>query len=461
MQSRRSNFVVWSALLAAPLGACATDTSDKGDEAAPEAAAPDSADAPARKVTRIREKLLYVAAVEKTEAGATPGPDAIFTVDVTQGSSTFGKIIQRTDMPNVGDELHHFGYNWDNNRLIVNGLFSERVHILNVQSNPRHPVVETVNANLGADSGYAVPHTTLPLPNGHELVTMIGAVNGLGAPGGMVEIDARTGRFICPFGPGSTRTPSTTAPKYMYDVGFKSELNRMVTTTFGLPKDVAGGIDTTSPTLGLGNEVYVWDAQSRRVIQTVDLGPGTGALEVRWTNTFGEPVGYTNTPGTGQLWAWEDFDGNGVYQFHPVLSNLGIPADIVMSSDSKFLYLSDWQNGRVFQINITNRLHPVITATLNVPYAQMLRLSQDDSRLYVTNSLLSTWDDDTDIGGPRNVNYGLFMINTDNTHGGMAFASNGNPLVDFRNVQKKNGVGRMRPHQVHFDPAVVFPFGFH
>jgi len=96
---------------------------------------------------------------------------------------------------------------------------------------------------------------------------------------------------------------------------------------------------------------------------------------------------------------------------------------------------------------------------VNVPYAQMMRLSQDNTRLYVTNSLLSTWDDDTDLGGPRNVNYGVYLIEANHASGGMTLT--GNPLVSFQNVQKANGVGRMRPHQVFFDPAVVWPFGYH
>src|SRR4029079_6553371 len=135
----------------------------------------------------------------------------------------------------------------------------------------------------------------------------IGAsASGLGAPGGLIEVDSHTGSFVKPWGPGSSRDYTVQGPKYMYDVGLKPELNRMITTTFGLPKDVAGGIDTTNPTLGLGNEVCVWDAVSRRGLQRVNLGAGTGALEARWTNPFGEPVGYTNTPGTGAIWAWED-----------------------------------------------------------------------------------------------------------------------------------------------------------
>jgi selenium-binding protein 1 len=457
MQSRRTNFIVQGVLLTTTLGAC-TAASSSSDETGGNAVEPDITQT--RKVTRIPEKLLYVVAVEKTEPGATPSPDALFTVDVQAGSRTFGKVINRLDMPNVGDELHHFGYDWDNRRLLVNGLFSQRQHVINVKDDSRHPYIERVSETLNQDSGYVVPHTVIALPNGNNLVTMIGAVaSGSGAPGGMVEINAATGKFVRPFGPAANRDPSVVPPKFMYDVGIKAELNRMVTTTFGQPKDVAGGIDITSPTLGLGNQVYVWDVASRRVLQTVDLGPGTGALEARWTNTFGEPVGYTNTPGTGALWAWEDFDGNGVYAFHEVMTGLGLPADIIMTSDSKFLYIADWGGGRVLQVNIMDRLHPVITSTVNVPYAQMMRLSQDDNRLYVTNSLLSTWDDDTDVGGPRNVTYGLYLIKADHLHGTMTLT--GNPLVDFSNIQKKNGVGRMRPHQAFFDPAVVFPFGFH
>jgi selenium-binding protein 1 len=453
-----SSFLVRGVLSTIALGACTSAPGASDDPVAPPPV--DSSDPSGRTVTRIQESLLYIVAVEQTPAGATASPDALFTVDVKPGSPTYGKIIHRTDMTAVGDELHHFGYDWDNRHLIVNGLFSERVHIVNVHDDPRSPSIETVNTGLGAASGYVVPHTVIALPNGDALMTMIGsAASGLGAPGGMVEINARTGAFVSNYGPASNRDYNVVGPEYMYDVGLKGELNRMITTTFGLPKDIAGGINTASPTLGLGNEVCMWDMQARRVIQRVDLGPGTGALEARWTNTFGEPVGYTNTPGTGAIWAWEDFDGDGVYAFHQVLTGLGMPTDLVMSSDSKFLYAADFANGRVFQINITNRLHPVITATLNIPHAQMMRLSQDDQRLYVTNSLLSTWDDDTDLGGPRNTNYGLYLIKTNHPSTGMTLV--GNPLVSFANVQKKNGVGPMRPHQAFFDPAVVFPFGFH
>jgi selenium-binding protein 1 len=455
MPSRISNCVVQGVLLTTVLGGCAYEVDQDQDQDDPG----DSTSA--REVTNIREKLLYVLAVEKTATGATASPDAVFTVDVAPWSSTYGKIIKRTDMTGVGDELHHFGYDWDNRHLLAGGLFSQKVHSIDVHSNSRSPVIESVNTSLQADSGYVVPHTVIAMSNGNSLVSMIGgSASGMGAPGGVIEVDGRTGEFIKPFGTGAVRDYNVDGPKYMYDIGIKTDVNRMISTTFGLPADVAGGINITHPTLGLGNEVYVWDYNARKVLQRVDLGPATGALEARWTNTPGEPVGYTNTPGTGALWAWEDFDGNGVYAFHQVLTGLGMPTDIVMSSDSKWLYVADWAQGRVFQVNIEDRLNPVIKATVNVPHAQMMRLSQDNKRLYVTNSLLSTWDDDTDLGPARNTNYGIYLIQVSTgLYGGMNLT--GNPLVNFSNIAKKNATGSMRPHQIVFDPDVVQPFGFH
>jgi selenium-binding protein 1 len=30
-------------------------------------------------------------------------------LDLEKGSSTYGELVGRVDMPNIGDELHHFG----------------------------------------------------------------------------------------------------------------------------------------------------------------------------------------------------------------------------------------------------------------------------------------------------------------------------------------------------------------
>jgi hypothetical protein len=54
-----------------------------------------------------REQFLYT--VCHYSGTGVDQPDFLGVVDVQPGSDTYGKIVQRTSMPYVGDELHHFG----------------------------------------------------------------------------------------------------------------------------------------------------------------------------------------------------------------------------------------------------------------------------------------------------------------------------------------------------------------
>jgi selenium-binding protein 1 len=38
-------------------------------------------------------------------------PDFLAVVDVDPNSATYGKIVHKLPMPDIGDELHHFGWN--------------------------------------------------------------------------------------------------------------------------------------------------------------------------------------------------------------------------------------------------------------------------------------------------------------------------------------------------------------
>ena len=60
-----------------------------------------------------------------------------------------------------------------------------------------------------------------------------------------------------------------------------------------------------------------------------------------------------------------------------------IPTDMLLSYDSRFMYLSNWFGDTVQRFDITDPFHPVHTATASVPHPNMLRLSRDNSRLYV------------------------------------------------------------------------------
>lgn len=54
------------------------------------------------------EKVGYVATLNY---GRNGHPDALSVVDLDRCSSTYGQVINTLEMPYVGDELHHFGWN--------------------------------------------------------------------------------------------------------------------------------------------------------------------------------------------------------------------------------------------------------------------------------------------------------------------------------------------------------------
>jgi len=246
----------------------------------------------------------------------------------------------------------------------------------------------------------------------------------------------------------------------MYDFDSLDEANRGISTTFGPPGQCAVGLAPAC----LGDEVAVWDLQQQKVIQVANLGEHSGALEVRFIDEPGVRRALINVPGTHAVWLADDDDHDGVFDFQQVLGpgdGLLIPTDMLLSYDHKFMYVANWFGDTVQQFDITDPFHPVLKATVTLPHPNMLRLSPDNGRLYVTNSLLTPWDNDTNFGPPRNNDYGiwLFAVGTD---GGLTPSKpDGSAWVSFANVQKKNTAGPAGPHMMLFDPGVRLEPGEH
>src|SRR5919108_3882957 len=91
------------------------------------------------------EEFLYLACLH--EGTGVDKPDFLAVVDVESAA-----VIHETPMPNVGDELHHYGWNRcssachgpDRSHLILPGFPSSRVHVVVVASDPRRPRIERV-----------------------------------------------------------------------------------------------------------------------------------------------------------------------------------------------------------------------------------------------------------------------------------------------------------------------------
>jgi selenium-binding protein 1 len=402
-----------------------------------------------------QERYLYVATI----AQSATDPDFVTVIGADPRRPGFGEIVNRIDMPNVGDELHHFGYSADQRRLLVPGLFSNRIHVFDVKGDGRRMALRAVNDEVAA-LGYVVPHGVMAM-HGKVLVPMIGAATESTQPGGIIEINDRTGAFDGYFGPGPARGPGDLGPRYMYDFATVPEADRGISTTFGAPALCAGGIEPTC----LGDEVSVWDVHREKVIQTADLGVNSGALEVRFIRQQGVRRAFINTPGTSAVWLADDDDGDGVFEFQQVLGpedGLLIPVDLLLSYDNRYMYLTNWFGNTVQQFDITDPFRPVLRATVSVPHPNMLRLSRDNRRLYVSNSLLTPWDNDPDFGAPRNNDYGIWLFDVDKRSGDLtSVKSDGSAWVSFSTVRKKTTTGPAGPHMMLFDPSIPLEPGEH
>ena len=85
----------------------------------------------------------------------------------------------------------------------------------------------------------------------------------------------------------------------------------------------------------------------------------------------------------------------------------GLITDLVLSMDDKALYFSNWLHGDLRRYDVSDPENPRLTGRLWLGGLlgkesdagrqltggpQMLQLSYDGRRLYATNSLFSTWD---------------------------------------------------------------------
>jgi methanethiol oxidase len=370
---------------------------------------------PQEAIAGPREDFLYLACThEGTDAGA---PDFIAVVDAHQG-----RIVHETPMLNVGDELHHFGWNRcssachgpDRSHLIVPGFRSSRVYVLNVTDDPRRPKIEHAiePEELAEKTGYTRPHTVHCMPGDNIVVSMLGDRDGNGS-GGFAVIDAKTFEVKGRWENGGAH------PELNYDFWYQPRKNVLVSSEFGEPNNYEGGFDPADVEAGhYGRSIHFWNLAERTLEQSVDLGDaGLIPLELRWLHDPDADSGYVGAALSSSIFHFER--ENGSWKAEQVIGVEGIPqegwpfpvpgliTDLVVSMDDRFLYFSNWLHGDLRQYDISNPREPKLTGSLQLGGVlgrpidgtrelsggpQMLQLSFDGRRLYVSNSLYSSWD---------------------------------------------------------------------
>jgi selenium-binding protein 1 len=366
------------------------------------------------------EDYLYVTAMRV--GTGVDAPDLLAVVDTNPDSESYATIVHETPMPYVGDELHHFGWNRcssachgpDRSHLIIPGFRSSRIYIVNVADDPRRPQIEKViqPEELLRATGYTRPHTTHCMPGENVVVSMLGDAEGNGA-GGFAVIDAKTFELKGRWENGGT------TPSMNYDFWYQPRKNTLVSSEFGAPNAYEPGFDLGDVEEGrYGRRLHFWNLAERLLEQTIDLGEaGLVPLEVRWKHDPEADEGFVGAALSSTMWRFSRENGSyaaeQVIAVDPVeLDGWPIPVpglitDLVLSVDDKALYFSNWLHGDLRRYDVSDPASPRLTGRLWLggllgaesdaarPLSggpQMLQLSLDGRRLYVTNSLYSTWD---------------------------------------------------------------------
>jgi selenium-binding protein 1 len=367
------------------------------------------------------EELAYVALLGLEGSGKR---DALGVVDTNPASKSYGRLVGQVDLPDSGNELHHFGWNacsshlcpWAPNAhverryLVVPGIHSSRIHIIDTQPDPRRPqLVRAISAEtVKAATGYSALHTVHCGPDGIYL-------NGLGSgdgdgPGGIFMLDHDT------FEVKEQWEKDRGSQHLSYDFAWHLGHDTMITSEWGTPNMVKDGLNPELLLAGkYGHALHVWDLRTRRHQETLDLGAEQQmVLELRPAHDPAKTYGF--------------------------------------ALDDKFLYVSCWGTGEIRQYDVTDPFNPVLVGSQHIggivrrtphPAApnkplngapQMVEISRDGRRVYLTNSLYSPWDAQFYPDGIAG-----WMVKLDvDPKGGMAF--------DPRFLMELEP--GMRPHQV-------------
>jgi selenium-binding protein 1 len=393
------------------------------------------------------EKLAFVAVLNPTHGGR---PDALAVVNVDPNSPAYSQVVGQVEMPNAGDELHHFGWNacssclcpyaphphMERRYLIVPGIRSSRIHIIDTKPDPLAPqIVQVIEPETLADrTGYASPHTIHCGPDG-IYVSALGSTSGDG-PGGLFIMDPESFNVL-------GRWEIDRGPQYLaYDFWWHLGHDTMITSEWGTPNMVQNGL-LPDVLLGgnYGHRLHVWDLRRRRHLQALDLGSEHQmSLELRPAHDPTKAYGFLGVVVSLQdlsssIWLWHHNGAggarNGGWQVQKVIEIPAEPADpdtlppllqgfkavpplvtdINLSLDDRFLYVSCWGSGEMRQYDVSDPFHPRLTGTVRLGGIvrrathpsrpdvalnggpQMVEVSRDGRRVYFTNALYSPWDE--------------------------------------------------------------------
>src|SRR5690606_28998095 len=209
------------------------------------------------------------------------------------------------------------------------------------------------------------------------------------------------------------------------------------TSEWGTPNMVKDGVN---PELLLGgkygNALHVWDLKTRKHVEKLDLGAEQQmVLELRPAHNPRRAYGFVGVvislkDLSSSIFLWYRDQTSGEWKtkkvieipaepadaslLPPVIAPFGavppLVTDINLSLDDRFLYVSCWGTGELRQYDVSDPFSPKLTGSVRIggivnrtPHPknpdqalnggpQMVEISRDGRRVYLTNALYSPWD---------------------------------------------------------------------
>eukprot|EP01084_Bolivina_argentea_P066248 120760_1 len=445
-----------------------------------------------------REKILYTTATRSNTESKDNAEDMIAVVDVDPSSSTYCEIIQQL-LVGRNQEIHHSGWNacascygmsgFDRKYLVAPAFGSGDIHFIDVSDPKNIKLKHTVSAKMIKEKyGLSYPHTTHCLPNGNVMISFLGRdkdkINGLD----FLWINGETFQVE-----KTWIADKNDRPAIGYDYWYQPYHNIMVSSEWGVPDAFTTGFNLDHVKNNkYGSSLHFWDWEKHKKIKTINFGLDKVCmpLEIKF---FHNPKSVHAVCGaaltsniihiyrdhkTNEWMANPDWIKTESIQMNNwILPEMpALTTDVIISMDDKYVYVTNWIHGDVCQYDVTDPFCPRLNSQVffgghlvkdsgfkakdqnKYPVRpvtkikgikieggpQMVQLSLDGKRLYITNSL-ATWYDKQFY--PDLVKNGgqIVLIDID-LDGDTKMKLNKNFIVDFGTCKG----GPARPHEMRY-----------
>ena len=448
------------------------------------------------------EKHAFVAALNPPGGKLN---DALLVVDVDPESATYGQRVGGVKMPKLGDELHHFGWNAcssalcpyaphphiERRYLVVPGIRSSRIHIIDTKPDPRKPeIVKVIEPEeVFARANYSRPHTIHCGPEA-IYVSALGDPKG-GGPGGIFMLDCET--FDCTRAVGSKPRAAVLTLRFLVAPGIRHLAQQRM-------GNAEHDRERSSTRSASWREIRTSNARLGSATAATSSGARpwrrpTNGSQMRPAHDPTKAYGFVGVVVSlkdlsASVWLWHR--SNGAWDIKKVIEIPAEPADpnqlpamlkdfkavpplvtdINLSLDDKFLYVSCWGTGEFLQYDVSDPFNPKKTGSVRIggivnrtahpskpdqPLAggpQMVEVSRDGKRIYFTNSLYASWDEQFYPDG-----VGSWMVKLDvGRNGGMSstkISSWRATIIAFIKSASKEAIPRAIPFVFRERPLAV------